>query len=120
MDLISAAAQALDGLAGAPGAVVGGGRQQVHTVQAVERLESETGQVPLADVVGDSLGGGDVPVLGVRADDELAWQGAAPCGSAARDGCGGGLGWCGGNDRGGAQLWRRLMLSGGDRPGWLP
>lgn len=120
VDPVSAAAQTLDGLAGAPGPVVAGGRQQVDTVQAVERLEAETGQVPLADVVGDSLGGGDVPVLGVRADDELAGQGAAPCGSAARDGCGGGRGGCGGNDRGGAQLWRRLRLSAGDRAGWLP
>lgn len=76
MDLVAAAAQALDGLAAAPGTIMGGGCQEVHTVQAVERLEAETGQVPLGDVVGDSLGGGDVPVLGVRADDELAGQGS--------------------------------------------
>ena len=44
-------------------------------MQAVERLEAQTGQVPVADVVGHTLGGGDETVLGVRADDELAGQG---------------------------------------------
>lgn len=74
MDLVSAAAQAFDGLAGTPGPVVRGGCEQVHAVQAMKGLEAEAGQVPLADVVGDSLGRGDVPVLGVRADDELFRQ----------------------------------------------